>query len=130
MKNSTGSSRAARIATWVAIVAVAATAFVSFGGVGLAQNVIGLHQYQYGKKVTVCHKGRKTIQVSLRGWLHHKRHGDRLGACKKWKWKKHRMHTKRGRHGSVIRFGKGKHGTQLTLARGHGRHHGKSARRR
>jgi hypothetical protein len=47
------------------------------------------HQYQYDKKVTICHRtGSKknpfvTIRVSRNAVRSHLRHGDRLGSCSK-----------------------------------------------
>ena len=39
-------------------------------------------QYQYGKtKVTLCHKGKKTITVGAPAVKAHLRHGDKLGPC-------------------------------------------------
>jgi hypothetical protein len=38
-------------------------------------------QYQYGKKTTVCHKGKKTIVVGARAARAHLRHGDSAGPC-------------------------------------------------
>jgi hypothetical protein len=38
-------------------------------------------QYQYGKKVTICHKGKNTISVSIHAWPAHQAHGDTLGPC-------------------------------------------------
>ena len=39
-------------------------------------------QYQYGKtKVTLCHKGKKTITVGAPAAKAHLRHGDELGTC-------------------------------------------------
>ena len=39
-------------------------------------------QYQYGKKkVTLCHKGKKTITVGAPAAKAHLRHGDKLGRC-------------------------------------------------
>ena len=67
------------VATVVAIVAV--VAFASLGGVGLAKSAIGLAQYQYGKKATICHKGKRTITVSVKAVPAHLRHGDVLGTC-------------------------------------------------
>ena len=52
-------SRAA-IATALAISRLAAS--LPWAGVGAAQSTISAAQYQYGKKVTICHKG-KTISV-------------------------------------------------------------------
>ena len=37
---------------------------------------------QYGKtKVTLCHKGKKTLTVGAPAAKAHLRHGDKLGAC-------------------------------------------------
>jgi hypothetical protein len=69
-----------RVTLAIAVAVAATVAFASFGGIGLAQSAIGLAQYQYGKKVTICHKG-KTIRISVRAWPAHKRHGDTEGAC-------------------------------------------------
>jgi hypothetical protein len=39
-------------------------------------------QYQYGKaKVSLCHKGKKTISVGGPAVKAHLRHGDTLGRC-------------------------------------------------
>ena len=39
-------------------------------------------QYQYGKtKVSLCHKGKKTITVGAPAVKAHLRHGDTLGRC-------------------------------------------------
>ena len=65
----------------VAVIAASVVAFASLGGVGLAQSAVGLTQFQYGKKVTICHKGKKTIRISARAWPAHQRHGDTLGTC-------------------------------------------------
>jgi hypothetical protein len=37
-------------------------------------------QYQYGKKVTVCHNGH-TISISVHAWPAHQRLGDTQGPC-------------------------------------------------
>src|SRR3972149_6077488 len=76
----------------VAVAGVAITAFALLGGAGLAQSAIGLAQYQYGKKVTICHKGKKTVRVSVRAWPAHKRHGDTEGLCVRTAEKKHPRH--------------------------------------
>ena len=34
------------------------------------------------QKVTICHKGKNTISVSLDAWPAHQAHGDTMGACK------------------------------------------------
>jgi hypothetical protein len=65
----------------VVVVVTAVAMFASLGGVGLAHSAISLVQYQYGKKVTICHKHKNTITISVRAWPAHKRHGDSEGAC-------------------------------------------------
>ena len=96
-------------ATTVSVIAVFGVA----GGVGFAGGVMSLHQYgagagqyQYGKqKVTICHKGKRTIRISVRAWpKHEQRHGDTMGACAavakhgKKHGKKHGEHGKKGEH--------------------------------
>jgi 4-hydroxyphenylpyruvate dioxygenase-like putative hemolysin len=51
-----------------------------FGGVGFAKNPAPA-QKQYGKKVTLCHKGKVTITVSKNAVKAHLKHGDTVGAC-------------------------------------------------
>ena len=65
----------------VAVIAASLVAFASLGGVGQAQSSVGLAQSQYDKKVTICHKGKNTIRISISAWPAHKRHGDTLGTC-------------------------------------------------
>jgi microcystin-dependent protein len=55
--------------------------FVALGGVGAAQNAVNAAQGQYGKKVTICHKGKKTITVGKAAVPAHLRHGDAIGTC-------------------------------------------------
>ena len=56
-------------------------AFATLGGVGIAKGAISAVQYQYGPKVTICHKG-KTITVGKSAVPAHVRnHGDTIGAC-------------------------------------------------
>ena len=57
------------------------TALAALGGVGVAQSAISSAQGAYGKKVTVCHKGKKTISIAKAAWPAHQRHGDTLGTC-------------------------------------------------
>ena len=57
------------------------TALAALGGVGVAQSAISSAQGAYGKKVTVCHKGKKTISVGGPAVKAHLRHGDTLGRC-------------------------------------------------
>jgi hypothetical protein len=73
-------------------------AFAALGGVGQAQNAISAGQSQYGKKVTICHKG-KTIKVSKHAVRAHLRHGDTLGPCSTAKKKaKHKKHGDKAKH--------------------------------
>ena len=54
----------------------------ALGGVNVAQAVIGLAQYAYGKeKVVLCHKQKKTIRVGKPAVAAHLRHGDQVGTC-------------------------------------------------
>ena len=62
-------------------------AFAALGGVSAGQSAISADQYQYGKKVTICHKG-KTITISRNAWPAHQRHGDVMGTCAAAKAKK------------------------------------------
>ena len=77
--------RRAAIATALAISLLAA--FAALGSVGAAQSTISAAQYQYGKKVTICHKG-KTISVGRAAERAHVRHGDSVGTCAAAKAKK------------------------------------------
>ncbi len=109
MTKSKSSNRSWRIASTVAVAAVAITAFASLGGVGLAQSAIGLAQYQYGEKVTICHKAKKTIRISVRAWPAHKRHGDTEGACVGTAEKKHakqEKHAEPAKHDGAKEHGK------------------------
>ena len=60
---------------------IALVAFAAFAGVGFANGSISSAQYQYGKKVTICHKGKNTITISQSALKAHLAHGDKLGAC-------------------------------------------------
>lgn len=77
MRNHTASGRSSRVVATI----VAVATFASFGGIGLANGVIDLAQFQYGKKITICHKNKVTITVSVNAWPAHKRHGDTTGPC-------------------------------------------------
>jgi hypothetical protein len=70
-----------RIAAAAVIVACMLVAAAALGGVGHASNVITAAQGAYGKKVTICHKGKKTISIGKSAWAAHQRHGDTLGTC-------------------------------------------------
>lgn len=68
---------------------VAVVLFAVMGGIGMAQSAIALAQYQYGhggqyqygKKITICHKGKNTITVGKAAVPAHLRHGDTVGPC-------------------------------------------------
>jgi hypothetical protein len=71
-----------RLAAALAVAVGMLLAFAALGGVGFAQTTGGgPGKGQYGKKVTVCHKGKKTIRVSKAAVRKHLRHGDTLGRC-------------------------------------------------
>ena len=81
-------ARNRRVGIAVATTVTAVAVFSAAGGVGLAGGVASLHQYgpgagqyQYGHKVTICHKGKRTIRVSARALPAHIRHGDLEGVC-------------------------------------------------
>jgi uncharacterized membrane protein YgcG len=106
VRNSRDDNRRRRIAVTMVAAVAAVSAFVLLGGAGLAQNAIGLHQYQYGKKVTICHKGKVTVRISLRAWLAHKRHGDSVGDCARTASKKDGKHRKSGTLETARKHGK------------------------
>jgi hypothetical protein len=91
------SSKMPRIAAATALVVCMVMAFAALGGVGQAGNAISAAQSQYGKKVTICHKG-KTIKVSKHAVRAHLRHHDTLGPCSTVKAKKHKKHHKHHKH--------------------------------
>jgi hypothetical protein len=83
----------ATVLTVVLVLAVAALAGASPGkgkpgkpgkkdAPSTAQYQYGPSGKQYGKtKVTLCHKGKKTITVGAPAAKAHMRHGDKLGRC-------------------------------------------------
>lgn len=83
----------ASVLTVVLVLAVAAFAGASPGkgkpgkpgkkdAPSTAQYQYGPSGHQYGKtKVTLCHKGKKTITVGKPAAKAHLRHGDTLGRC-------------------------------------------------
>jgi hypothetical protein len=89
--------RKRRVAAAASTVLGAVVLFSALGGIGLAGGVIGAAQYQYGKKVTICHKGH-TITVAQKAWPAHQRHGDVLGTCAAAKAKKDKGKHKGAAH--------------------------------
>jgi hypothetical protein len=86
----------AALATVLAVVLVLAVAALAGASPGKGkpgkpgkQNAPSTAQYQYGPggnqygktKVTLCHKGKKTITVGAPAAKAHMRHGDKLGPC-------------------------------------------------
>src|SRR6266542_3454078 len=67
------------VAAVAALVVVAALgALVAYAATGRGNSSAA--QYQYGKKVTLCHK-HHTIRVNIHALPAHRRHGDTLGPC-------------------------------------------------
>ncbi len=94
MERSMG-SRSQRGAALVVVVVASLVAFASLGGIGFAQSAVGLAQYQYGKKMTICHKGKRNIRISVRAWPAHKRHGDVAAVCQKVEKHAKKAHLKK-----------------------------------
>ena len=80
--------KSSRITAAAVMAACVLTALAALGGVDRAQSAINAAQGQYGKKVVVCHKGKKTIKVGKSAVRAHLRHGDTLGTCAAAKAKK------------------------------------------
>jgi hypothetical protein len=67
---------------------LAGVVVLAIGGLGYASTSGHASAAQYQYKITVCHhtKGKGgthhvTINVSVRAWAAHQRHGDTMGAC-------------------------------------------------
>ncbi|MGH3072506.1 MAG: hypothetical protein ACRDNB_09605 [Gaiellaceae bacterium] len=75
------SRKTPRLAAAVAVAVCMVLAFAALGGVGLAQTSRGPGGSQYDKKVTICHKGKRTIKISKKALKAHQRHGDTVGSC-------------------------------------------------
>jgi hypothetical protein len=76
-----------RIGLAAALWALVIVCLTAAGGVGFAKSSLTAAQYQYGKKVTICHKDKVTITISRSALPAHKAHGDELGLCKSAKKK-------------------------------------------
>jgi hypothetical protein len=80
-------SRRARFGLGLAIATVSLITMAVLAGVGFAGGSTSASQYQYGKKVTICHRTHSqkhpwvTITINRHAWSAHERHGDTLGAC-------------------------------------------------
>ena len=85
MKNS---RKFPRIAGAAALVTCMVFTFAALGGVGVASSAVNAAQGQYGKKTTICHKGKKTITVGNKAVPAHLKHGDVVGTCAAAKAKK------------------------------------------
>jgi hypothetical protein len=70
-----------RIGLVAALWALVALCLTVVAGVGFAKSSASAGQYQYGKKVTICHKGKVTIRISRSALPAHKAHGDKEGPC-------------------------------------------------
>ena len=77
-----------RLGITIAVAFGAVVAFAAIGGTGFAGGLAkpskaqyGPGQYQNPGKVTVCHKGKVTIRISIRAWPAHQAHGDVQGTC-------------------------------------------------
>jgi hypothetical protein len=82
--------RSARIGLTGALSALVVVSLLVAGGVGFARSSVSAGQYQYGKKVTICHKAKVTITISRSALPAHLAHGDKLGPCKNGKKKEKR----------------------------------------
>jgi hypothetical protein len=77
-----------RLGITIAVALGAIAAFAAIGGTGFAGGLAkpskaqyGPGQYQNPGKVTICHKGKVTIRVSVRALPAHEAHGDFVGTC-------------------------------------------------
>jgi uncharacterized membrane protein YgcG len=106
--------RRRRIAAAAAAAIATVVAFASLGGVGMAHGRINLAQYQYGKKITICHKGKNTITISQAAWPAHQRHGDTQGACTNGHKKNNGKHKGETNHAPNPATDTGQGGTTTT----------------
>jgi hypothetical protein len=93
----------------VVVTVVGAIVFAIAASVGVAVSPAGMHaaahQYQYDKKVTICHRtGSKkhpfvTIRVAREAVPAHLAHGDRLGPCTRAKHGKAKHKHGHHKHG-------------------------------
>lgn len=81
-------NRKTRVVLAATLTTMLVAAFAALGGVSVAQSAISAVQYQYGHKVTICHKGKVTIKVAKAAVPAHVKHGDTVGTCAQAKAKK------------------------------------------
>ena len=80
-------TRGARIGAGLAFVAVAMVAASMLAGLGVASSTPSAAQYQYGKKIAICHHTASkthpwvTLRIDIHAWPGFLKHGDTLGAC-------------------------------------------------
>jgi hypothetical protein len=75
------------VAGLLAVLMIAALSTIAYGSTGRGNPSTA--QYQYGKKVTICHKGKNTITISVNALPAHKAHGDTVGACSRTQSSQH-----------------------------------------
>lgn len=103
----------------------------ALAGIGFAAGSSGAAQYQYGKRVTICHHTHSakhptvTITVAQAALKAHLRHGDTVGACA---GSSHRTHSKAKTHSSSThsagKSGKGSETTTTTTTSATATSHG------
>jgi hypothetical protein len=77
----------ARIGAGLAFLAASIVAAAVLAGIGFAGTAPSAAQYQYGKKVAICHHtGSKThpwvtLVIDIHAWPAFLQHGDTLGSC-------------------------------------------------
>jgi hypothetical protein len=80
-------TRARRIGAGISFLASAIVAAAVLAGIGFAGTAPSAAQYQYGKKVAICHHTASkthpwvTLVIDIHAWPAHLQHGDTLGSC-------------------------------------------------
>jgi hypothetical protein len=124
MRDVAARKRGRRVVVAAAVAIASVVAFASLGGIGLAKSAIAIAQYQYGKKVTICHKGKNTITISLKAWPARQRHGDTLGACTNGHKKNNGKHKGESHHAANPASGTGGPSQSSSSEHGHGQGNG------